>query len=60
MNIQSTNVYCTALLVLPIIAGYQLSPPENKTIIFQLWLVVVDQFTPGYQFTPTLNFLENL
>ena len=23
-------------------------------------LVVVDQFTPGYQFTPTLNFLEDL
>ena len=25
----------TALL--PIIAGYQISPPENKTSIFQLW-----------------------
>ena len=24
------------------------------------YLVVVDQFTPGYQFTPTLNFLEDL
>ena len=23
-------------------------------------IVVVDQFTPGYQFTPTLNFLEDL
>ena len=23
-------------------------------------VVMVDQFTPGYQFTPTLNFLEYL
>ena len=28
----------------------------NKSLI----VVVVDQFTPGYQFTPTLNFLEDL
>ena len=23
------------------------------------WLVVVDQFTPGYQFTPTPKFIQN-
>ena len=23
-------------------------------------VVVVDQFTPGYQFKPTLNFLEDV
>ena len=32
----------TALL--PIIAGYQLSPLENKTFIFQLWLYILKAF----------------
>ena len=32
----------TALL--PTIAGYQLSPPENKTFIFQLWLYILKAF----------------
>ena len=35
-------VISTALL--PIIAGYQLSPPENKTFIFQLWLYILKAF----------------
>ena len=32
----------TALL--PIIAGYQLSPPENKMFIFQLWSYMVPSY----------------
>ena len=32
----------TALL--PIIAGYQLSPPENKMFIFQLWSYILKAF----------------
>ena len=32
----------TALL--PIIAGYQLSPPENKTFIFQQWFIYFESF----------------
>ena len=35
--------YVTALL--PIIAGYQLLPPENKTFIFQLWLYILKAFS---------------
>ena len=36
------NITGTALL--PIIAGYQLSPPENITFIFQLWLYILKAF----------------
>ena len=28
--------------------------------VWKKYLVVVDQFKPGYQFTPTLNYLEDL
>ena len=31
-----------------------------KSFSCELSVVVVDQFTPGYQFTPTLNFPEDL
>ena len=27
-----------------IVVGYQLSPPENKTFIFQLWLYILKAF----------------
>ena len=36
---------------------------SNQTLLIQalfLKYIVVDQFTPGYQFTPILNFLEDL
>ena len=39
---QVNSKTCTALL--PIIAGYQLSPPKNKTFIFQLWLYILKAF----------------
>ena len=41
-NCQSV-VQNTALL--PIIAGYQLSPPENKMFILQLWLYILKAFS---------------
>ena len=34
----------TSTALLPIIAGYQLSPLENKTFIFQLWLYILKAF----------------
>ena len=36
---------CIATALLPIIAGYQLSPPENKMFIFQLWLYILKAFS---------------
>ena len=39
------NWSTTATALLPIIASYQVSPPENKTFIFQLvWLYVLKVF----------------
>ena len=38
------NWSTTTTALLPIIAGYQLSPPENKTFIFQLWVYILRAF----------------
>ena len=40
----------TSTPLLPIIAGYQLSPPEKKTFMFQLWLYILKAFC--YVFVP--------
>ena len=62
---------CDTLDVLVLTVNYCLHPQNNKLdpflvdmgevhCIIPKYLVVVDQFTPGYQFRPTLNFLEDL
>ena len=42
VNLQCLQGFLTALL--PIIAGYQLSSPENKSFIFQLWPHILKAF----------------
>ena len=40
--------------------GYASGTFRNFLVLHNVYVVVVDQFTPGYQFRPTLNFLEDL
>ena len=37
----------------------QFSLVYNNLFVFLEPVVVVDQFTPGYQFTPTPKFIQN-
>ena len=58
-QLAATPHMCISSELLPLFLFY-LAVPHRAALVCNGLDLVVDKFTPGYQFRPTLNFLEDL